>query len=422
MTQVWDDDNRVVPVTVLRVRPCRVVQVKTNERDGYSALQVTFGQKKASKLTKPVAGQFTAAGVDPGTAPRRAAARRRQRLRGRSGDRRRRPVAGRARRRDLGQQGQGHRRRHEAPRLLRPRRQPRRPPGPPGARRHRRLRHAVPRVQGHPHGRPDRRPEDHHPQPHRRPGRRRARPAAGQGRRARAQGRHRPRPRRRRRGSKAMATLKLTTAAGKASKTSVDLDDAYFDVQPNVAGHAPGRHGPARRPAGRHAVDQDPRRGARRRRQAVAPEGHRPGPPGLDPRPALAWRRRHPRPQAPQLQAAHAQEDDPPGAGLGPVRPPRRRQGHRARRLGHRHAQHQGRGRGARQAGRRGPGARGPRPRRGRRGRVEEPAQPAERPRPHRRRAQRLRRPRQRLGRLHQGHRCRARRPAMPPPTTGARQ
>jgi large subunit ribosomal protein L3 len=67
MTQVWDDDNKVVPVTVLRVRPCRVVQVKTHERDGYSALQVTFGQRKATKLTKPVAGQYEAAGVDPGT-------------------------------------------------------------------------------------------------------------------------------------------------------------------------------------------------------------------------------------------------------------------------------------------------------------------------------------------------------------------
>jgi large subunit ribosomal protein L3 len=66
MTQVWDDQNRVVPVTVLSVAPCRVVQVKTVERDGYSALQVTFGQKKASKLTKPVAGQFAAAGVEPG--------------------------------------------------------------------------------------------------------------------------------------------------------------------------------------------------------------------------------------------------------------------------------------------------------------------------------------------------------------------
>ena len=67
MTQVWDDDNRVVPVTVLRVRPCRVVQVKTTENDGYSALQVTFGTRKASKLTKPVNGQYTKAGVDPGT-------------------------------------------------------------------------------------------------------------------------------------------------------------------------------------------------------------------------------------------------------------------------------------------------------------------------------------------------------------------
>jgi large subunit ribosomal protein L3 len=66
MTQVWDDDNRVVPVTVLRVRPCRVVQVKTPERDGYSALQVTFGVRKPSKLTKPVAGQYEKAGVDAG--------------------------------------------------------------------------------------------------------------------------------------------------------------------------------------------------------------------------------------------------------------------------------------------------------------------------------------------------------------------
>ena len=67
MTQVWDDDNRVVPVTVLRVRPCRVVQVKTPERDGYSALQVTFGTKKASRVNKPEAGHFSKAGVEAGT-------------------------------------------------------------------------------------------------------------------------------------------------------------------------------------------------------------------------------------------------------------------------------------------------------------------------------------------------------------------
>ncbi len=66
MTQVWDEQNRVVPVTVLQVSPCRIVQVKTTERDGYSALQVTYGAKKASKLTKPVAGQYAKAGVEPG--------------------------------------------------------------------------------------------------------------------------------------------------------------------------------------------------------------------------------------------------------------------------------------------------------------------------------------------------------------------
>jgi large subunit ribosomal protein L3 len=66
MTQVWDDDNNVVPVTVLRVSPVRVVQIRTPERDGYSALQVTYGRRDARKLTKPLAGHYAAAGVDPG--------------------------------------------------------------------------------------------------------------------------------------------------------------------------------------------------------------------------------------------------------------------------------------------------------------------------------------------------------------------
>jgi large subunit ribosomal protein L3 len=67
MTQVWDDDNRVVPVTVLRVEPMRVVQVKTAERDGYSALQVTFGARDARKLNSPKRGHFEKAGVAAGT-------------------------------------------------------------------------------------------------------------------------------------------------------------------------------------------------------------------------------------------------------------------------------------------------------------------------------------------------------------------
>ena len=68
MTQVWDDSNQVVGVTVLRVSPCRVVQVKTNERDGYSAIQVTFGMIDPARLTQPEAGHFERAGVDPGRA------------------------------------------------------------------------------------------------------------------------------------------------------------------------------------------------------------------------------------------------------------------------------------------------------------------------------------------------------------------
>jgi large subunit ribosomal protein L3 len=66
MTQVWDDENRLVPVTMLRVAPLRVVQVKTPENDGYSALQVTYGTKKEKSLTKPQLGHFTKANVEPG--------------------------------------------------------------------------------------------------------------------------------------------------------------------------------------------------------------------------------------------------------------------------------------------------------------------------------------------------------------------
>src|ERR1051325_6533325 len=66
MTQVWDDQNRLVPVTVVRVAPVRVVQVKTPDRDGYSALQATFGTQKASRVNKPESGHFAKAGVEAG--------------------------------------------------------------------------------------------------------------------------------------------------------------------------------------------------------------------------------------------------------------------------------------------------------------------------------------------------------------------
>jgi large subunit ribosomal protein L3 len=66
MTQVWSDDNHVVPVTVVKVAPLRVVQVKTPERDGYSAVQVTFGRSASRRLNKPQTGHFEKAGVEPG--------------------------------------------------------------------------------------------------------------------------------------------------------------------------------------------------------------------------------------------------------------------------------------------------------------------------------------------------------------------
>jgi large subunit ribosomal protein L3 len=66
MTQIWDEENRAIPVTVVRVAPVRVVQVKTPERDGYSALQVTYGTRRASTLTKPQLGHLAKADVEPG--------------------------------------------------------------------------------------------------------------------------------------------------------------------------------------------------------------------------------------------------------------------------------------------------------------------------------------------------------------------
>ena len=58
MTQIWDDDNRVVPVTVIEAGPCRVVQLKTPERDGYSAVQLSFGDTKPQRLSKPELGHL----------------------------------------------------------------------------------------------------------------------------------------------------------------------------------------------------------------------------------------------------------------------------------------------------------------------------------------------------------------------------
>ena len=67
MMRIFTDDGDAVPVTVLDVSNNRVTQVKTEENDGYSALQVAFGTRKASRVNKPDAGHLAKAGVEAGT-------------------------------------------------------------------------------------------------------------------------------------------------------------------------------------------------------------------------------------------------------------------------------------------------------------------------------------------------------------------
>ena len=65
MTQVWDADNRLVPVTVIEAGPCVVTQVRAAETDGYAAVQIAFGAIDPRKVTKPLTGHFEKAGVTP---------------------------------------------------------------------------------------------------------------------------------------------------------------------------------------------------------------------------------------------------------------------------------------------------------------------------------------------------------------------
>ncbi|MFN4131750.1 MAG: 50S ribosomal protein L3 [Caldimicrobium sp.] len=66
MTRVFDEDGNTIPVTVLEVGPCTVVQVKTPEKDGYKAVQLGFRPKKLVKCTLPMIGHFLKAGLDTG--------------------------------------------------------------------------------------------------------------------------------------------------------------------------------------------------------------------------------------------------------------------------------------------------------------------------------------------------------------------
>jgi len=65
MTQVWDENNRLVPVTVIEIAPNVVTQVRTPEKDGYNAVQIAYGQIDPRKVNKPATAHFEAAGVTP---------------------------------------------------------------------------------------------------------------------------------------------------------------------------------------------------------------------------------------------------------------------------------------------------------------------------------------------------------------------
>ena len=65
MTQVWDDGGNIVPVTVVHAGPCQVVQIKTPERDGYAAVQLSFGEVAEKKLNRPELGHLKVAKAKP---------------------------------------------------------------------------------------------------------------------------------------------------------------------------------------------------------------------------------------------------------------------------------------------------------------------------------------------------------------------
>jgi large subunit ribosomal protein L3 len=65
MTQVFDDEARAIPVTVVKAGPVRIVQIKTKEKDGYGAVQIAYREAKTNSVNKPMAGHYAKAGVTP---------------------------------------------------------------------------------------------------------------------------------------------------------------------------------------------------------------------------------------------------------------------------------------------------------------------------------------------------------------------
>src|SRR6266545_1361062 len=222
MTQIFDENARVVPVTVIQAGPCTVAQLKSPERDGYAAVQLAFGEVKPRRITKPVAGHYAKAGVEPhrhlvelrtADAAEYALG---QELKAdvfAAGDRV--DVVGVSK----GKGTAGVMKRHGFAGL--------------GGR----LRNARPHLQGHAHVRPHGPRARHRAESPGRQGRPGAQPAAGARRRARPQARPGDAPllgaSQGQGGARLMAKVDVVDARGKKSG-SVDLPDDVFGVQVNV--------------------------------------------------------------------------------------------------------------------------------------------------------------------------------------------
>ena len=189
MTRIFTDAGEHIPVTVLKLDNVQVVAHRTNEKNGYTALQLGAGTRKPSRLTKADAAELRRRQGRAEAQARRVPRQPREPDRGRRRDHRRPLRPGPVRRRDGHQPGQGLPGRHEALELRRPARHARRVGQPPQPRLDRPAPGPRQGVQGQEDGRPHGRRARHHAEPRRRQDRRRARPRHGPRRRARLEGR-----------------------------------------------------------------------------------------------------------------------------------------------------------------------------------------------------------------------------------------
>src|SRR5216683_1562685 len=305
MAQLFNADGTISAVTVLEAGPCRVLGLRTKEKDGYSAARIAFEPVKEEKANEPRKGEFKKANLDP----HRHIVEIRNYDGLEQGQELKAEIFAAGELVDVtstskgkGLQGRAH-------------------VGPDGQRAH-----DFARLQG-------------------RASRRGEKPPAGPGRCARREGRPGPgqavdqesqaqRPRRQAQPEEGLDGRPgpVLRRAGRAQRRGRPPGgDLQREAQ--HAGHAPGLPAPARQRETGHGEHEDPRRGIRRRRQAVPPEGHRPRPPRLDARAQHEGRRQRLRTEAPRLLAPHAEADAPPRAAQRAQPEGHRRPGQRHREL-----------------------------------------------------------------------------------------